>query len=145
MNAETETGARNRAAHAKTLSPGADMYVIIENGIFEENKRYIDKAVVLCITRDGREEIAISEGVEFPNDCVEEARRRGFKNWTAGKIMQERGLVADHADPHASLGNKKPRTQILTETVASAFANLLKWTGTGAGQTLPRQAQAERG
>lgn len=108
MDDETLLGARNRAAnaatHARQLAPDADLYISIENGIYTQTDgRYIDKAVVLAVAKDGTEAIAYSEGVEFPKDCVEEARRRGFDTTTVGKVMQELGIVEKHDDPHLTL------------------------------------------
>src|SRR5262245_40109358 len=87
MNDETVTGAFNRIAAAQKLSPGADLYVSIENGIFEESGHFIDRPVIVAARGTGAPEVTYGEGVEFPKDSVEEARKRGFDTWTVGKIM----------------------------------------------------------
>jgi len=73
---ETLQGARNRVRHAQELVGDADLYIAIENGIFHEDGKFIDKAVVLMISKEGKENIALSEGVEFPAASVEKARQR---------------------------------------------------------------------
>ena len=115
---ETLQGARNRIQHAKALDPRAQLYIAIENGIFDEAGRYFDKAVVICLTSAGQEFIATSAGVEFPADCVEEARRIGFDKMTASKIIAQRGLSKQHDDPHLSLAGR-PRAQFITETLVT--------------------------
>ena len=128
MDNETLDGARNRANHARQLAPDGDLYIAIENGIFTEpDGRYVDKAVVMAIAKDGMETVALSEGVEFPKAAVEEARQRGFATTTAGQVMAEQGVVAKHDDPHFSLIGKS-RATILTETVSELLSKKLKWT-----------------
>ena len=123
-NASQFHRARNRLDHAKKLSPGADYYVSIENGLFEEKGLYIDRAVVTVMDGKDRVKTMYSDGVEFPKDSVEETRRRGFDKWTVGKVMQEQGVVREHNDPHLTL-SKKSRAAYIDETVQKAV-NLLK-------------------
>jgi inosine/xanthosine triphosphatase len=123
MNDETLRGAFNRLAHARAAVPGADFYVSIENGIFEEKGRYIDRAVVTVMDKSGTTATTYSDGVEFPRDSVEETRRRGFDQWTVGKVMQEQGIVRQHDDPHLDLGGKS-RVSHINETMAKAVLNL---------------------
>ncbi len=126
---ENQTGALYESIEQALLSarqeaPDADSWVSIENGIFEENGHYIDRAVVAVMNRDGQISISYSDGVEFPVDALEETRKRGFDKWTVGKIMQEMGLVKDHADPHADLPPYKPRAAYLAEALGKAIKNL---------------------
>jgi inosine/xanthosine triphosphatase len=127
IDGETLIGARNRAAHSRELSPDADLYVAIENGIFTEGDRYVDKAVVLTVTKDGREHVEYSAGVEFPAQYVDEARKLGFDKMTVGKVMAAAGFVKKHDDPHADLGDKVSRAQILKDTVSDAMKQSLGW------------------
>ncbi len=112
----------------------ADIVIAIENGIFGDvsdeslanpDTVILDKAVILILLPDGKEIIEISEGVRFPTEYVKEtkAREGGFEKWTVGKIMAEKGVVSDHADPHKDLGDKKPRAAILRETLVKALRN----------------------
>jgi non-canonical (house-cleaning) NTP pyrophosphatase len=123
MNEETLTGAFNRIAAAKTLVPGANVYVSIENGIFEEAGRYIDRPVVVVSRENGDNHVTYGEGVEFPKESVEEARRRGFDAWTVGKVMEEQGIVRQHDDPHLSLSGKS-RAEYITAAALKAAAGL---------------------
>jgi inosine/xanthosine triphosphatase len=118
---ETVMGARNRAADAMRLVPGADLYVAIENGIFFEDGQYIDRSVVVVIADDGAEGLEYSRGVELPREIVEEARMIGFDTMTVGRALAERGIVARHDDPHADLGDKTPRARILRDAVLAAL------------------------
>jgi len=106
MNDETLRGAFNRIAAIQTAVPDADLYISIENGIFEENGAFIDRAIVTVARNGGEPEVTYSDGVEFPRDCVEEARKRGFDIWTVGKVMEEQGVVCQHDDPHKDLSGK---------------------------------------
>lgn len=123
MNDETVQGAFNRIAAARAAMPGADVYVSIENGIFEENGKYIDRPVIAVARGTGTPEVTYGEGVEFPAASVEETRKRGFDTWTVGKIMQEQGIVTQHDDPHGDLSGK-PRAVYLADAVKSAAKKL---------------------
>ncbi len=50
---ETLQGARNRAQHARQLVADGDLYLAIENGVYTEGDRFVDKAVVMAIAKDG--------------------------------------------------------------------------------------------
>ena len=118
---QTITGAANRLNQLveKDLGLGEeDLYISIENGIFQENGKFIDRAVVVIRNSKGQMKIAMSEGVEFPKACVSEARERGFSTVTVGKFMQEVGLVKNHADPHACLSRDgKTREDFIVDTL----------------------------
>lgn len=120
FNQETIQGAFNRIASARQQIPGADIYVAIENGIFEEAGKYIDRPVVVMAGAGADFFVAQGEGVAFPNDSVEEAKRRGLAHCTVGQVMQEQGYVSRHDDPHLDLTNKS-RTEYLTETIKTAM------------------------
>lgn len=123
MNEETLLGAFNRLNNAKNAVPDADYYVSIENGIFEENGHFIDRAVVTVMDRAGNVKTTASDGVEFPAASVEETRRRGFDKWTVGKVMEEQGLVKQHDDPHLTLSGKS-RVAYIDEAALKAAAAL---------------------
>lgn len=136
MQKETLEGAKNRLAHAQELAKqaghhDADLYIAIENGLFKHmfTGSYMDQAVVLAVGRDGEPKHEWSKKVKFPTKAVEEARRRGFQNTTAGQVMQEWGMVKDHRDPHSDLGDKTSREDILTEAVTKLLKDKLKWAG----------------
>jgi len=123
LNEEVLRGARNRLDAARRLREHADLYVSIENGLMEEEGRSIDRAVVLIARAAGSPVVAVSEGVEFPADCVAEARRRGFERCTVGEILRERGLVADAEDPHQTLSGRH-RAAYLEDALRKALAGL---------------------
>ena len=127
IDGETLQGAKNRAIHARKLAGDGDFYIAIENGVYAEvDGRFVDKAVVLVIAKDGAAGKAFSEGVEFPKASVEEARRRGFATTTVGQVMAEQGLVAKPDDCSLSLIGRS-RVDILTDTVADLLSKKLKW------------------
>jgi inosine/xanthosine triphosphatase len=119
MNGETLRGAFNRLNNAKQIRPDADYYISIENGIFEEKGQFIDRAVVSIMDKQGVVKTAYSDGVEFPQQWVEETRKRGFDQWTVGKVMEEMGIVAKHDDPHLSLIGKS-RVDYLDQAASRA-------------------------
>jgi non-canonical (house-cleaning) NTP pyrophosphatase len=119
---ETLTGARNRVKTGLVSLPqqhqtqSRSVLLAIENGLFEEDDgAFSDRAVVL-ISVGGFSAFEVSEPVMFPREHVLEAKSRGFESWTVGKVMAEKGLVKNHADPHLDLSGKS-RTQFLTETI----------------------------
>src|SRR5258707_11102823 len=60
LNDEGIKGARNRVVHARQLDLTGDVYLAIENFIYEEKGRLLDIAVVVASTRDGREQVSYS-------------------------------------------------------------------------------------
>jgi len=120
---ETECGALNRIRSARQARPGADLYVSIENGLFEEGGEHVDRAVVAAERADGRRAMARSAGVVFPRIYVEEARRRGFQMTTVGQVLADRGIVTRHDDPHLTLCGKS-RAIFLVEATIVALAAL---------------------
>jgi hypothetical protein len=102
----------------------ADYYVAIENGIYNEAGHWIDKAVVIVINKAGDERIEMSIGVEFPKEYVEKAKAAGFDKVTIGSVMFDAGFIKQKDDPHADLGDKKPRSDILKETITAAVKHL---------------------
>ena len=122
LNEETLRGAFNRIEATEKAIPDADLYVSIESGLFEENGDYFDRAVV-TVKRKGAEQpqVSYSDGVKFPLDCVNEARKRGFDIWTVGKVMAERGIVKLHDDPTADLSGK-PRAVYIQDALQMALS-----------------------
>ena len=127
FNEETLQGAHNRMHHAKKEIPDAGMYISIENGIFTEGRRFVDKAVVTLMTSKGKQVTSFSDGVDFPAEYVEMTRKKpgGFKEWTVGKTMAENGYVQDHADPHYDISGKS-RAEFLNDAVSKAARALGK-------------------
>lgn len=120
---ETLVGAFNRIQGARAAVPDADIYVSVENGIFKEDGKYIDRAIVTLAVGDAKPQVFYSDGVEFPEDCVEIARNRGFNEWTVGKVMEELGIVAKHDDPHATLSGKS-RVAYIDDVLKTAVGSL---------------------
>jgi len=121
VEGETERGAINRVNAARVVMPQADLFIAIENGIFNDNGHDIDKEEVVVVDKTGVQRIAVSEGVEFPATSFEKAQKRGFDKVTVGQIMFEDGLIKVKDDPHADLGKKIPRAQLLQQTIAAAY------------------------
>lgn len=114
----TLKGARNRIVDLWRRTGGSlDRIVSIESGIFREDGKWIDRAVVVILdTSTGKESVAYSEGVVFPDAYVERARAIGFDKITVGKVMAEAGFVADSKDPHLSISGKS-RQEYVFKTV----------------------------
>lgn len=117
---ETSIGALRRARHAAELVPDADLWIGIENGVFPVEDHYEDKAIVLCLMRDGSSAHEVSVGVAFPSDAVQEALRT---HTTVGKVLMQQDRVVKHDDPHMSLTGVS-RTTILEETLVKTLASL---------------------
>ncbi len=120
MNAETLSGAFNRLRDAQQQVPDADIYISVENGIFEENGRFIDRPVIAIARKGVAPAATFGEGVEFPKASVEEARLRGFDKWTVGQVMQETGVVKQHDDPHLDIAGKS-RKNFLVDAIKAAL------------------------
>jgi non-canonical (house-cleaning) NTP pyrophosphatase len=110
---ETLVGARHRAAEALRLCPQATHALGIENGLFSEDGVWHDAAMVVLLTPKGQETSFHSPSVIVPNDCVEEARIRGFATTTVGTVIAER-FGGNPSDPHTTLtGGKTNRKDLL--------------------------------
>ena len=124
-------GARNRALAVHREFPNA-FAIAVENGLRRTEFNTVDVAVVVIIAPDGSESIAESEAVPFPAHVVDEARRRGFDNVTAGQVLSE-SAGSRHDDPHLYLtGGKRSRSVFIKETVVRALA---KWAKKPANST----------
>lgn len=123
LNDETAQGARNRIEDARNQIPDADLYISIENGLFEEQGKYVDRG--FCLVQDNtlQEFIGLSEEVTFPFEAVQETIKRGFNKWTVGKVMQEMRLVTQHDDPHKDLSGKS-RKEYLIDAISAALLKL---------------------
>jgi inosine/xanthosine triphosphatase len=123
---ETFKGALTRAEGAHKQSPDSTA-IGIESGIFrfgEQNSHTLDLAIVVLITEDGRKIVTTSSGVEFPQQCVEEAGRRGFDTTSVGSVVTEQ-FGGDPTDPHSVLtDNKVTRTMTLVDAIVVALRQI---------------------
>ena len=104
VNEQTLMGARNRIIDLEKRVHNLDLIFSIENGIFNENGKWIDRAVVLVKDNWNKKEyIAYSDGVVFPDEFVKRAKEIGFDKITVGKVMAEADYVKDAKDPHLSI------------------------------------------
>lgn len=117
VNEDTLIGARNRIISLKKEVFGLDRIISIENGIFLEEGKWIDRAVVvLYVPKSKQEIIEYSKGVEFPRKYVDMARELGFQTTTVGEVMEKEGFVTNKKDPHLSISGIS-REIYLEETV----------------------------
>lgn len=128
FNDETMRGSFNRLAYIEGQCPDADMYVSIENGLFEEDGNYVDRAVVIIKGKGHEPVIALSDGVTFPHEFVEFARMRGFETTTVGQVMEEAKFVEAHNDPHKSITGKT-RAAYIDDALSRAKAAYQKRDG----------------
>lgn len=126
---ETLRGAVNRIDAARAAAPSADYYMAIENGLFQEGSAYVDRAVVMVESAEGIRCCTTSDGVAFPTEYVDEARRRGFDKWTVGRVMEEKGVVQKHDDPHKCLSGRS-RVEYLDEACLRMAEHLVSEVGT---------------
>lgn len=106
LNGETIQGAFNRVCALRGQVQDADAYVSIENGLFQEGGKFIDRPVVMIENARGQGLTMWGAGVAFPTEYVLEAQSRGFDQWTVGKVMQEAGIIKQHDDPHIDLSGR---------------------------------------
>jgi non-canonical (house-cleaning) NTP pyrophosphatase len=124
FNKATKRGAKNRAKNAQEIKPDADLYIGIENGLFDEGGNYFDKAVIYAIDKSGERHIVYSDAVKFPKRAVKKARKEGFDKITVGEILYRKGKVKNAADPHKDLGKKKSRVVILQRAIVDLLRPL---------------------
>lgn len=120
---QTMLGAMNRARQAAQQVGRFDLALAIESGIYSQDGRYFDRAVVVALLPSGDFVSVLSDAVEFPADAVQETLARGTDVWTCGKVLAEWQRVEKHDDPHFSLVGK-PRAQFINEAVAALFTEL---------------------
>ena len=104
VNEQTLEGARNRIADLKTRVDGFDKIISIENGIFREGEKWLDKAVVVIYdVVNNKEYIEYSESIVYPDKYVEKASEAGFDTMTVSQVMFEDGYVTNTKDPHLTI------------------------------------------
>lgn len=130
---ETLKGAENRLAHLRNIIGDQyfDLLVAMEGGIFSlgtgEDERYFDCGWVIASDAEGNTARGTCTGLEYPRDAVQEARKRGFETTTIGTVLQQRGLILDGTDTHASLTNGVlTRASVLHVGLLSALGQLLR-------------------
>jgi non-canonical (house-cleaning) NTP pyrophosphatase len=122
---ETHSGAMARALVARS-EHGCDLAIGIESGVFRFalSPVTLDIAVIVLITGENKIIVTSSNGIQFPEDCVEEAYRRGFKTTTVGSVIAERH-GGDPTDPQLTLTNGKiSRISTLVDALKIAFEQL---------------------
>lgn len=116
---ETLRGALQRLGNARVIRPDGDLYISIENGIFNENGVWVDRPVVVAERADGARTAIQGHGVVFPAAMVAAAQEKGFAFVTVGQVMQDSGVVRQHDDPHRDLSGIS-RADYLIDAVRSA-------------------------
>ncbi|MEK7498425.1 MAG: DUF84 family protein [Patescibacteria group bacterium] len=120
---ETSRGAMYRAKGARKEHP--DTYAVgIENGIVCLGGRYIDVAVIVLITPEGKHFVGTSVGIEVPVGMVDIARSRGFATTTVGDIIAEK-MGGSKTDPHLTLTKGRiSRRDILIDALSTLFCQV---------------------
>ncbi len=121
----TYNGAFTRAQAATQHNIDYDIAIGIESGIFpfqsESRNITFDMAVIVILTKEGKQIMTTSSGVLFPEEYVSWARTAGFKTTTVGSMIT-RNLGGDPTDPHSTLTNGKvTREDTLVEALAIAL------------------------
>ena len=121
--AETYVGALTRAVSAKDQLPQYNA-IGIESGIFPMAGTFLDIAIIVIMTSDGRHIVTTTPGFEFPSRYVNLALEAGFTRTTVGSIIAQE-LGGDATDPHATLSKGKiTRTDLLIEGLVPALKQL---------------------
>ncbi|NQU31657.1 MAG: DUF84 family protein [Bacteroidetes bacterium] len=117
LNEQTLEGARNRILDVRSRVPYLDRIISIENGIFREGKKWLDKAVIVIYDLSTNNEyLAYSDSIVFPDKYVERARKSGFQTTTVCHVMLEAGYIANLQDPHFTISGTS-RQVYLEKTV----------------------------
>ena len=117
VNEQTLLGARNRIEDVKNKASGLDRIISIENGIFWEDEKWLDKAVVILYeVNQNKENVAYSDSIFFPEKYVKRAQEKGFDKITVAKVMFDAGYVSDSKDPHLYISGI-PRRVYLQNTI----------------------------
>lgn len=99
---QTVEGARYRAQKAREMRPEADMCFGIENGMFQEDGKWVDAAAIVIILKDGKEVVLWSDTIDIPDDM----ERSPLGEWSIYK------------DPHSIITNgKRPRAQFIADAI----------------------------
>lgn len=106
---ETFAGALSRARRAINSSPSDyDIAIGIESGLFTINQSgrntTLDVAIIVILTKSGKEIITTTPGFMFPEEYVGIAKGLGFEKNTVGQVIAE-NLGGDKTDPHSILSN----------------------------------------
>ena len=113
VNEQALQGARNRISDVQSKVKGLDRIVSIESGIFMENGKWLDKAVIVIYNpHNNKEHIAYTDSIVFPDEYVEAARQRGFDTTTVGQVMEEAGHIKNRKDPHLTISGISRQTYI---------------------------------
>ena len=106
-------GARNRISDIRSKIDGLDRIISIESGIFMEDGKWLDKAVIVIYNpHDDKENIAYSDAVIFPDKYVKIARQKGFDTTTVGQVMEDEGYVKNRKDPHLTISGISRQTYL---------------------------------
>ncbi len=120
---EMYCGAANRMKGAHQYDPSR-IAVGIENGIILAHGRYIDMAVIVLKTSEGKDFVGTSVGIEVPKDFVKIARLRGFGTTTVGDVVAEK-MGGSKTDPHRTLTRGRlSRREILADALTALFCRI---------------------
>ncbi len=116
INEQTLIGAKNRINELREKVNDLDVIVSIESGIFQENNKWIDKAiVVIYYPYQKKEYVGYSDGIVFPDEYVNKARQIGFDKITVAKVMADDGFISNPKDPHLTISGT-PRQVFIKNT-----------------------------
>mmetsp|Transcript_11298 Transcript_11298/g.23844 ORF Transcript_11298/g.23844 Transcript_11298/m.23844 type:complete len:201 (-) Transcript_11298:46-648(-) len=142
---ETIRGALNRLADAKLKAPSADLYVSMENGLFEvpgDGRKMLcfDLAWVAIEDAQGQRSLAHSAGVEMPGVAVSAAKASCFSKTAGSEVARVANQSpssdpVDPQDPHTYLTNGFcSREELLLSALRIALGQMKrKSTASGGG------------
>ncbi len=120
LNDETMRGAINRVENAIKANNNGDIYISVENGVYEHDDGCIlDKAVIWMKCRKPDDSFTdsteITESIEFPKDCFLKAKETGFDKTVVAQVMVDQKLVTSRDDPHKDLVKKISRVDLIAD------------------------------
>jgi hypothetical protein len=108
-----------------------NILLVIESGIFRRINEdmnelaWFDKAIVLALLPNGERICRVSQSILFPENAVNEARKRGFKTTLVGDVLAELNPGCNPKDPQSFLTDGTfPRKEQLLEPLIKIFEEL---------------------
>ncbi len=119
-------GARTRREGVKAKAPKADLWIGIENCVYEAGPDdWYDAAAISIETPDGKIVEVWSLAIRVPTHMVQIVKDRGANETTIGRVYKEFFPKADHQDPHFHItGGLLKRERILADALIAAIAQL---------------------
>jgi non-canonical (house-cleaning) NTP pyrophosphatase len=126
-DADTKTGARNRAINCRQLEPATEMCVGLESGLVIRYGDAYEEAWACVINLSGKEFLGYSSGLRLPQVIVDTMNLTGKgHNDVMRELRQEKGLLGTEKDTWGDYtGGQLLRNTSLEEALRNALIQAL--------------------